>query len=151
MHAQCARCVSLWHIQQYRLYVPQRTHSPPPCLRPLHTDFQPVTRSSARFIHPGTHAWMEEDEGQRQETSAICSTCPGGACRARPADNSPSSVCFRRSTRLQKSPDDPPPIGVDPLGYTSVCTGISTVTSELPSYLRVNNQRQIRVYTTKLC
>lgn len=54
-----------------------------------------------------------------------------GACRVRPAGNSPFQFALRNRLGFTTPPQsDPPPSGVDPFGYTPVCTGISSVTSD---------------------
>lgn len=73
----------------------------------------PSEHSHPRYpaVRTGADTWMRRKTRQRTESSAICSTCQG-ACRVRPAGSSPFQFTLGSRARLQKSPADPPPIGL---------------------------------------
>lgn len=135
---RCLRWTNLLHQKKLRTVTPGSS----PCGTLNNTGFMFRSKLTSFFSHSPEHwhsthpavvgEWLGAhrnryiDEGKQGTAPKAPLFVPTveGACRVRPAGNSP----FQFTSEIP----DPPPIGLDPFGYTLMYTSISTVTSELP-------------------
>lgn len=122
-------------IQQYGLYFLEQTHSPLSSLIPLNADIHDMPAVLSAWPGAHRHRYMDgrgRRSGQRREARYLFHL-PRGACRVRPAGNSPFQFTLGNRLGFRKSPGRPSlPSVLSPFVTPRCAQAFSPVTSELP-------------------